>query len=170
MNEPDANEQDVTAGAARRGQRFVAATILVAGAALAAGAWLLPGSAGYARVGPRLFPVLIAAGLLVTGALLLGQARAGGFRNITEQPRGPFNRRAFLWIGAGLTGHMVLIAGAGFILASAMLFAAAARGLGSTRPVRDCAVGIAIGAGAYVVFTRGLALALPWGAWLPGGA
>lgn len=152
---------------AQTGQKFVSAAILAVGGALALGAWLLPESPGYARVSARLFPALIAAGLLVSGAFLLGHARTGGFRHPPEEPRGSFNRRAFLWIGAGLSAHMTLIAGAGFILASAILFAAAARGLGSGRPLRDCAVGTALGAIAYIVFTRGLALDLPWGAWIP---
>ena len=57
--------------AGRRGQAAVSAGVLALGIAFAAGTWLLPDAPGYAKVGPRLFPGLISAGLIVVGALLL---------------------------------------------------------------------------------------------------
>jgi putative tricarboxylic transport membrane protein len=153
---------------ARGSQLLVSAAVLLIGVALAVGAWLLPEAPGYAKVSSRLFPGLIAAGLIVLGLLLLKEAWQGGFRNLPEEGRAPFDARAFGWISAGLIAHMALIAGIGFVLAAALLYTCAARGFGSARPWRDVGTGLAVGVVVYVIFTYGLTLNLPWGAWLPG--
>jgi putative tricarboxylic transport membrane protein len=57
--------------------------------------------------------------------------------------------------------HAVLLPLAGFIPANAALFAIAAGLLGSRRPLRDIAVGVAIAAVLFAVFTAGLGLSLP---------
>jgi putative tricarboxylic transport membrane protein len=153
----------------RAGELLVSLAILALGIAFAAGAWLLPEAPGYARVSARLFPALISAGLIAAGLLLLKETLAGGFRELPGEQREPLNVRGFLWVSAGVVAHMALIAGIGFVLASALLYAAAARGFGSARPLRDAAVGVVLGAAVYTVFTYGLTLSLPWGAWIPGG-
>ena len=153
----------------RASQLLVSLAVLGLGVALAIGTWLLPDAAGYAQVGPRLFPGLFAAGLVVVGALLAKEAWQGGFRHPPDDVREPFNWPAFAWISGGLVAHMVLIAGIGFVLASTLLFAAAARGFGSRRPLRDALIAFAVSLVVYLVFTRGLTLQLPWGRWIPGG-
>jgi putative tricarboxylic transport membrane protein len=152
----------------RIAQVLVSAAVLVLGAAFAAGTWLLPDSPGYAKVSARLFPGLIASGLLITGALLLLEALRGGFRNLEQEVRERLAWRAFGWVSAGIVAHMALVGGIGFILASALLYTATARAFGSARPLRDAIVGILLAALVYVLFTRALTLTLPWGAWLPG--
>ena len=57
--------------------------------------------------------------------------------------------------------HALFFSVAGFVFASAVLFAAAAHLLGSIRPVRDLAVGLALALALYGVFTGGLGLSLP---------
>jgi putative tricarboxylic transport membrane protein len=153
----------------RAGQLLVSAGVLALGVAFAIGAWMLPEAAGYARVSVRLFPGLIAAGLIVAGLLLIREAAGGGFRNLAEEQRERLDWRAFAWVSAGVIAHMALIAGIGFTLASALLYAATARGFGSERPARDLGVGIVLAAVVFVLFTQGLTLSLPWGAWIPGG-
>src|SRR4051812_19603749 len=111
----------------RSAQVLVAAAVLALGAAFAIGTWLLPDSPGYAKVSARLFPGLISAGLLITGALLLREAISGGFRNREEEARDPLAWRAFGWVTAGIVAHMALIASIGFILASSLLYTATAR-------------------------------------------
>jgi putative tricarboxylic transport membrane protein len=152
----------------RAGQLLVSAAVLALGIALGAGAWSLPDPPGYASVSPKLFPALISAGLVITGAVLLWEVARGGFRNPPDDARGAFDLRAFAWLGAGLIAHMALIAGIGFVLASALLYTCAARGFGSVKPARDFAIGVAIGIVVYAIFTYGLTLALPWGRWMPG--
>ena len=155
-------------GAQLTGQRVVAAAILALGIVFGIATWLFPDAPGYAQIGPRHFPALVSLGLIAVGALLLKEALGSGFRNFSEDPRETFNWPAFCWISAGLMAQLVLIASIGFILATALLFAAVAHGFGSPRPVRDFALGLAITSVVYVLFTRVLTLHLPWGAWIPG--
>lgn len=151
----------------RAAQALVSLCVVALGAALAIAAYLLPDAPGYAQIGPRLFPGLVAAGLLLIGGLLLKEALTGGFRHTPDDPRAAFDWRAFGWISAALVAQMLLIAGLGFVLASTLLFAATARAFGSERPWRDLAIGLLLGAAVYFIFTRALTLNLPWGHWLP---
>lgn len=151
----------------RGGEILLSAGLLALGIAFAAGAWLLPEAPGYARIGPRHFPALVAAGLVITGALLLFEALATGYRNLPEEARGAYDWPAFLWVTGGLLAHMALIAGIGFVLAATLLFVCVARGFGSRRPGRDLLVALSLNAVVYFLFTRVLTLGLPWGAWLP---
>ena len=61
--------------------------------------------------------------------------------------------------------QMALIHTAGFVLAAAVLFAAVARGFGSTRPMRDGAIGIVLGLAVFLFFVKFLNVGLPAG-WL----
>lgn len=75
---------------------------------------------GYAQVGPRLFPYLIGAGLTLCGAWLGWQAVSGGWRNVPldEGEHDSPDWIAFAIISTGIVLHMVLIAWAGFVIAS----------------------------------------------------
>jgi putative tricarboxylic transport membrane protein len=146
---------------------LVAAGVLALGFAFAVGTWLLPDAPSYARVGTRLFPGLISSGLVIVGALLLREALTSGFSAFPDEHRDRFDLRAVAWISSGVVLHMLLIAGLGFILCSSFLFVAVARGFGSTKPMRDIGLGLAISIVVYVLFTQALTLSLPWGAWLP---
>jgi putative tricarboxylic transport membrane protein len=154
---------------ARGGQALVSLAILAIGGALALATVFLPEAPGYARVSARLFPGLIAGGLLLLGLMLLVEVARGGFRNVGEEAREPFHAAAFGWVSVGLIAHMALIAGIGFILAATLLYGCTARGFGSRHPGRDAVVGLFVGAVVYALFTYGLTLSLPWGAWIPGG-
>jgi putative tricarboxylic transport membrane protein len=140
------------------------------GVAVAVGTTRLSSAGGYARVGPNVAPAAVAAGLILLGLLLLYQALKGSWANpVPDDPelRGehPFHVAAFLWVSAGLIAQMLLIHRAGFVLAQAALFACVARGFGSARPVRDFAIGFALGLGVFFFFVKFLNVNLPAG-WL----
>jgi putative tricarboxylic transport membrane protein len=144
-----------------RAPRVVASEAALAAGVLAlAGvvAWQtleIPVSPIYARVGPTLAPWMTAAGLAAVGALLLVEALRGGWRS--EEARAePADGRALAWVVAGLVANVALIGPAGFSLASMALFALAARGFGSRRPLRDAAIGLAFALTAYLGFARTL--------------
>ena len=120
---------------------------------------------GYSQVGPRLFPYLIGTGLTLCGAVLAWHAIRGGWRDVPlDQPgHDAPDWMAFAIISGGIVLHMVLIAWAGFIIASTLMFVLIARGFGSRRHLRDVAVGLALAVAAYLVFTRALGLRLPSG-------
>ena len=136
---------------------------LGAGAALVTAS--LPAEGGYAGIGPNFVPALVAGGLCALGAWLLYEALSGGWRNRAAHPE-EFRARPFLWISAGLFAHMALIGAAGFVIAAAVLFTCVARGFGSSRFLRDLAVGVALALAVYVFFTQVLSVNLPAG-WMP---
>jgi putative tricarboxylic transport membrane protein len=124
------------------------------------------------RVGPRVIPYIVGAGLVASGLWLAIDVLRG---RIAEPSGGddaedvdaslPTDWTTVGIIGAALLGYLVLIERAGFIISSALLFFGAAFGMGSRKVVRDIAIAVLLAVGAYVVFTRGLSLRLPKG-WL----
>lgn len=153
---------------ARAGQVAVSAALLALGIAMAAGTYLLPNTTGYAQVGPRLFPGLIAGGLILISLLLLGQALFTGFRNAPDRAGKRFDWGAFAWLSAGVAAQMALIAHLGFILTSTLLFFTVARAFGSRRTPRDVLLGLVLATLVYFLFTQALTLSLPWGSLVPG--
>jgi putative tricarboxylic transport membrane protein len=144
--------------------------VLALGIGVSIGTLLLPSEGGYARIGPNFVPGVVGGGLIVVGVWLLYEALAGGWRNhVDDSPeaRGEhaFDRSAFLWVTAGLFAHMILIGTAGFVIAGAALLACVARGFGSTRYLRDLAIGFALALGAFLFFVKFLNVGLP-GGWL----
>ncbi len=114
----------------------------------------------YARIGPRVFPIVVAIGMAVVGATLLVQAWTGQWRADAAEPA---DRRALLLVAAGLLLDTLLMRPAGFVLASTSLFACVARAFGSRALVRDAVAGALLATAAYLVFTRLLGLDLPAG-------
>jgi putative tricarboxylic transport membrane protein len=122
----------------------------------------LPSEGGYAGIGPNFVPAMVAGGLVLLGAWLLYEALAGDWRHQPFHPE-RFQPKPFLWISAGLFAHMALIGAAGFIVAGAVLFTCVARGFGSSRFLRDLAIGVALAVAIYVFFTQVLTVNLPAG-------
>jgi putative tricarboxylic transport membrane protein len=63
----------------------------------------------------------------------------------------------------GLVGFTALLGPAGFVLAGTVLFACVTSAFGSRRWMRDAVVGLALCATVYLLFVRGLGVALPAG-------
>jgi putative tricarboxylic transport membrane protein len=144
----------------RLGDAVLAAFVLLLGAFVAVETALLRTGPGYAAIGPKLFPWLVAGGLLLVGLALLYELRAGA----VPQPAGfALDLPPPLVVTAGLLLHMALIRQAGFVIASAVLFVAVAHAFGSRRVALNAALGLVLGAATYVAFTRGLGLVLPAG-------
>ena len=61
----------------RLGEAVLAAFILLLGGFIAVETAMLRTGPGYAAIGPKLFPWLVAGGLLLVGVALLHEARAG---------------------------------------------------------------------------------------------
>lgn len=131
---------------------------------------LVKAAASYSGVGPGLFPTLIGSGLSLIGLVLGWQALNGGWRAMPddETTHQGADWRAFGLISLAVLLHMLLIGWAGFIIASALLYALIARGFGSLRPGRDIVIAVLIAVPVFFIFTRGLGLNLPAG-WLGWG-
>lgn len=144
----------------RLGEAVLAAFILLLGVFVAVETATLRTGPGYAAIGPKLFPWLVAAGLLLVGIALLYEARAGA----VAQPAGfDLDLPPTLAVTVGLVLQMVLMRPAGFVIATTVLFVAVAHALGSRRILVNAAVGLVLCAFTYVAFTRGLGLVLPAG-------
>lgn len=131
---------------------------------------LAKAATSYSGVGPGLFPTLIGSGLSLIGLVLGWEALNGGWRAMPddETTRQGADWRAFGLISLAVLLHMALVGWAGFIIASALLYALIARGFGSTRPARDIVIAVLISVPVFFIFTRGLGLNLPAG-WLGWG-
>jgi putative tricarboxylic transport membrane protein len=159
-----------SARAGARAELILSLGVLALGITAAIVAWRLPEGGGYARIGPNFVPKLVAGGLVLLGLWLLAERFTGGWResvDIDPVARGEhgFLPSAFLWVSAGLVLQMALINSAGFVLAAGALFACVARGFGSTRWLRDLAVGLLLGLGVFAFFVYFLNVNLPAG-WL----
>ena len=152
-----------------RAEAVVGAGVLLVALALAAGALRIPGNAGYGGVGPNFLPWLTAAALALCGAVLLWEARTGGFRGREAQDGAGADWLSFVWVSAGLLANAALITTLGFILSCALCYVLAAQGLrrAAGQPMAprtwaiDVAWGIAISAPVYWMFTLLLAINLP---------
>ena len=152
-------------------QTLIGAGVLLIGLGLAAGAVSIPSAAGYGGVGPNFLPWLVATSLVVCGGFMVWEARTGGFREM-DTPTGAPGAYwpGFVWVSAGLLANAALITTVGFILSCTLCFVLAVQGLRgaegktSLRPallVKDIAIGIAIAAPVYWMFTKFLAINLP---------
>ena len=124
------------------------------------GAQTVPGEAAYAGVGPRVFPTVIGAALVVLGvALVIAVRRGAEFPNLAT----PAQPGVFPWILGGLVGATVLVERAGFPVAATVLFALAARGFGARRWTANILLGALLGVVIWVAFARMLGISLPGG-------
>ena len=131
----------------------VGIVILLFAAIMAWQTAIIPTGGGYAQVGPTAIPWLVVAMIAVLGAIVTVQA-ATGWWMVGRGEHGPLHSRSLIWIGIALTLNLVLISYLGFILASTAMFLCAARGFGSTRPVRDAGIGFSLAFIAYFGFDR----------------
>lgn len=156
---------------AKTPQTLVAAGTIALGVLLAAGAAQMRSAAGYSGVGPNFLPWAVAVLLTLCGALLMWEARSGGFRAM-EDPGGADTGHwpGFVWVSAALLANAALITHIGFILSCTLGFVLAVRGLKSSQGmldlglralVVDLAIGFAIAAPVYWMFTQFLAISLP---------
>ena len=156
---------------ARATQTLVGAGTLAVGLLLAAGAVGIRSEAGYSGVGPNFLPWLVAVALTLCGAWLLWEARRGGFCDI-EAPSGDAQGQwaGFAWVSAAVLANAALITTIGFVLSCTLCFVLAVRGfkaakgeldLGVRAWLVDAAIGAAIAAPVYWMFTQLLAINLP---------
>jgi putative tricarboxylic transport membrane protein len=113
-----------------------------------------------AAIGPRLFPSLIAAGLVVVGALVLRQAFFG---HVAHERGFELDWRAVALVSAGLLLQMFLVEGLGWVVATTLLFVAATLAFGDRRILLNAAIGVVLTGLTFWVFNYGLGLTLPVG-------
>lgn len=145
----------------RTARIIIGVCVLVAAAGVAGGLSSIDNAGGYSGLSPRFLPTLVAVGLAVCGAaLLVGALRSAAVAAPADTPA--FMGSAPLaWLLGGLLVHLVLITWIGFVAASVILLTCAARGHGSTRPIRDALIALALSFPVWWLFAKGLGLGLP---------
>jgi putative tricarboxylic transport membrane protein len=157
----------VTVQAEDGSRRAALGSFVIAGALAALGLFMLwetfsiPVAVSYARVGPRVFPVLAGSALVLNALWLAWEAWRISDPPGADEP--PVYWPALGWISAGLLLEAALLERIGFPLSAALLFVLTARGFGSRAILRDAAIGLALALIAWFGFTRGLGLTLPAG-------
>ena len=156
---------------ARLPQTAIGVGALLLGIGLAIGSMQIRSEAGYSGVGPNFLPALVGAVLVICGAFLVWEARSGGFRQM-EEPSGAARGdwAGFAWVSAGVLANAALITTIGFILSCTLCFVLAVRGFKSAEGrldlsaaawAKDTAIGFAIAAPVFWMFTQLLAINLP---------
>ena len=163
------------------GEQWLAIGVILLGLIMAWQIADIPGEAGYAGIGPRFFPTLVVAGLIVAGGALLLQHRhrdrpdsvldsAPDERDALAAEeaavRGDADWRMFAIVSGSLLAHLALIGLIGFTLAGTLLCYGVCRALETRRPLRELALSFALALGLFHLF-KWLGLNLP--ALLPGG-
>ena len=154
-------------------QAWVGIGTLLLGGGIVAGATQISSEAGYGGVGPNFLPWLVGLALVVCGGFLVWEAATGGFRALYDEDGGddgPVDWVGFAWMSAGILLNATLITTIGFILSCALCFLFAECGLKhsqgrlSLHPaslLKSFAIGIAVAAPVYWMFTKALAINLP---------
>ncbi len=163
-------------GGAPGPQTLIGVGLLAVAGVIMAGAADFPSATGYSGVGSNFLPWVVGGVLLVSGVLVIWQARTGGYRDM-EEPTGSDHGYwpGFGWMSAGLLANAALITTIGFVLSCSLCFALAVRGLRHAdrhagvpaargefgQTALDLLIGIAIAAPVYWMFTKLLAINLP---------
>jgi putative tricarboxylic transport membrane protein len=146
----------------------LSAFLLVLGlGVLLSAAAIAPDTAGRGPIGPRAVPVFLGIGLcLIAVAHAVdvlrgghGEAEAGEDIELSTPPDW---RTVGVLVSAFVT-NILLLDVIGWPLSGALMFWLAARALGSTHPVRDVGLALALGVASYELFARFLELPLPAG-------
>jgi len=110
-------------------------------------------------LGPKVMPIIVSAGLAL---LAVGNA-VSAFRGDLPA-RDSLDWRPIILILGGLAALFVLIQiGGGFILGTALLFAATSTAFGRRAFLVDFLIGLALAVLVYLLFSKLLALSLPTG-------
>ncbi len=141
------------------GAAFAIAFVLaVAATVIALSTRAMPDAAGYTAIGPKIFPYIVAGGLLLLAIWTAAEAWRGDFPSRQAQDLPPI-----FWLVAALAVQLLLVKTAGFAIATGLMFALAAKAFGRGQFAFTIPVGIAFSFVVWFVFALGLQLTLPEG-------
>jgi len=148
------------------GPRLAGLFLLAASVAILLAVFQISGRGGYASSGPRFVPLIVACGLILLSALFL--LRTWWRPDVELAVRSAEEDDATHWVTPGLIMLALLVYAfalepVGYPLATALVFFAVARVLGSRAVVRDAIAGLVLGFGLFTAFTQYLGVSLPAG-------
>ena len=110
------------------------------------------------RVGPTVFPYIVATGLALLAIGTLVSAMRRGFPERSKDDFAPI-----AWIVGGLVAQILLLSTLGFSIATGVLFALTAKGFGRGPLWQTIPIGVVFAFLVWFIFSRGLQLSLPMG-------
>ena len=111
-----------------------------------------------AKVGPTVFPYIIAGGMLLLSVGTVVSALRNGFPERSDD-----NYVPILWILGGLVAQLLLLSTAGFSIATGILFACTAKAFGRGPLWKTIPIGAVFAFLVWLAFAKGLQLSLPSG-------
>lgn len=144
----------------RLGEVAFGLVVLALGVFIAFETWTMPAVGATTTVGPRLFPGIVAAGLILTGLWLQFEAVTTG---PVDAEGVEIDWLAFGLVAGALLIQILLLESLGWIPAGTLLFVLTARAFGSRRYATNIAIGIVLTGLTLLVFDYGLDLELPIG-------
>lgn len=141
-------------------QMAFGAGVCLAGVVFGWHAFEIPVRPADVLLGPRLFPLVVMAGLAGLGAALVVTALRPSPVPAAREGAA-IDWRALGYILGGLALFAAAVETLGFIVAATLLFIAVARGFGSGNLLRDAVVGVVLSGTAFAVFVYGIGLYLP---------
>lgn len=147
-----------------RGDVAAGAIVLALGAAVFGIATTFPAMPGQ-NIGPALFPLIIGAGLAISGLILVLGPRFGRMPDPVEFEEGLRRPRMALNAGlvvAGLLLYTLIVGPLGFFIASAALLLTLFLAFGA-RPIHAVPVALVVPVIVHYVFYSVLRVPLPWG-------
>lgn len=174
---PAPRRPDVSAetspGGRRRGLLAGRAELGLAGLLLGIGVFLLVETQRIAvpvnanTIGPRFFPTVVGAVLVVVSLWLAVDVLRGGHGEMEVAEDVDVSRssdwRTLALLSVVFLGHAAVLEPLGFPVAAALLFFGVAAALGSRRWARDAGVAAVLSALVFLAFARGLGVGLPAG-------
>lgn len=148
------------------GPRLAGLFLLAGSVAILVAVTAIPGRGGYSTSGPRFFPLVVAIVLIVLSVLYM--ARTFVRPDVELAARSAEEDAATHWptpalISVALVVYVFLLDPLGYPVATALLFVAVTRLLGSRQLVRDAIVGVVLGLLVFTAFTQYLGVSLPAG-------
>jgi putative tricarboxylic transport membrane protein len=110
------------------------------------------------RVGPTVFPYIVATGMVLLAIGTVVSAMRGSF---PERSKDDYS--AIFWIVGGLVGQILLLSTAGFSIATGVLFAFTAKAFGRGPLWQTIPIGVVFSFVVWFIFAQGLQLSLPSG-------
>ncbi len=110
------------------------------------------------RVGPTVFPYIVASGLLLLAVGTVVSDFRNGFPERSKDDYGPI-----FWVVGGLVGQILLLSTAGFSIATGVLFACTAKAFGRGPLWQTIPIGAVFAFVVWFIFAKGLQLSLPMG-------
>ncbi|GAA5041755.1 putative tricarboxylic transport membrane protein [Thermocatellispora tengchongensis] len=156
------------AGRTRPGAELVLALIVLAlGGFVIAGTSGVTAAASTLGLGPRFFPILVGSALILIGVAYVVDVLRGGHGD-PEQSEDidaavPADLRSVALVSGIFLAFAVTLDFLGWIVGASLLFFGLAVTLGATHRLRAALIAVALAAGTYLAFVKGLGVTLPAG-------